>query len=50
MLSLVDKIADDAFVLLITLGHSTDSPILTELLCSKKFPYLGVSSSEAEAI
>lgn len=50
MPSLVDKIADDAFVLLITMGHSTDSPILTEILRSREFPYLGVIGSEAKAI
>lgn len=50
MPSQVAAIPDDAFVLLITMGHSTDSPILVEILKSRTFAYLGVIGSEAKAI
>lgn len=43
----------NAFVLLITMGHSTDSPILTELLRNwhnRQFPYVGVIGSKAKAV
>lgn len=49
MPSAVDSLSNDAFVLLITMGHSTDSPILTKILSSKNFPYLGVIGSDAKA-
>lgn len=48
MPSVVASIPDDAFVLLITMGHSTDSPILIEILKTRSFPYLGVIGSEAK--
>ncbi|MBX9688060.1 MAG: xanthine dehydrogenase accessory protein XdhC [Candidatus Obscuribacterales bacterium] len=50
MPSYVSKIPDNTFVLLMTMGHSTDKPILLEILKSRKFPYLGVIGSEAKAI
>lgn len=50
MPSAASKLADDSFVLLITMGHSTDSPILTKILSTRTFPYLGVIGSEAKAI
>jgi xanthine dehydrogenase accessory factor len=37
------------FVLLMTMGHSTDLPILLEILRTKQFPYLGVIGSKAKA-
>lgn len=38
------------FVLLMTMGHSTDLPILLEILRTKQFPYLGVIGSKAKAV
>lgn len=45
----VAKVADASFVILMTMGHSTDLPILIEILKTRKFPYLGVIGSEAKA-
>lgn len=49
MPSMVKTLPDDAFVLLMTMGHSTDKPILIEILRTRRFPYLGVIGSEAKA-
>ena len=32
-----------------TMGHTTDRPILIEILRTRKFPYLGVIGSNAKA-
>jgi xanthine dehydrogenase accessory factor len=46
----VKNLDDDSFVLLMTMGHSTDKPILLEILKSnRQFPYLGVIGSDAKA-
>lgn len=45
----VSTLPDKAFVLLITMGHTTDSPILIEILKTRRFPYLGVIGSRAKA-
>jgi xanthine dehydrogenase accessory factor len=46
----VKGLTDDTFVVLMTMGHSTDKPILLEILStSRKFPYLGVIGSDAKA-
>ena len=50
MPSYVSQIPDGAFVLLMTMGHTTDKPILIEILRTRKFPYIGVIGSEAKAI
>jgi xanthine dehydrogenase accessory factor len=50
MPSQVSKLPDDAFVLLMTMGHSTDKPILLEIFRrNRQFPYLGVIGSDAKA-
>lgn len=52
MPSKVDTIHDEAFVVLLTMGHATDKPILLNLLRrypGKKFPYIGVIGSKAKA-
>lgn len=49
MPSEVAKIAEGSFVLLMTMGHTTDKPILIEILRSRTFPYLGVIGSNAKA-
>ena len=45
----VAKIPEGSFVLLMTMGHTTDKPILLEILRTRKFPYLGVIGSNAKA-
>jgi xanthine dehydrogenase accessory factor len=49
MPSVVNTIPDDAFVVLMTMGHTTDKPILVEILRTRTFPYLGVIGSDAKA-
>jgi xanthine dehydrogenase accessory factor len=49
MPSIVRTLPDDAFVALMTMGHTTDKPILLEILRTRSFPYLGVIGSEAKA-
>jgi xanthine dehydrogenase accessory factor len=49
MASEVQNLDDNTFVLLMTMGHSTDLPILLEILRTKQFPYLGVIGSKAKA-
>jgi xanthine dehydrogenase accessory factor len=46
----VSKIPNESFVVLMTMGHTTDKPILLELLKREnKFQYLGVIGSKAKA-
>ena len=45
----VASLPDDAFVLLMTMGHATDLPVLLEILRARRFPYLGVIGSAAKA-
>jgi xanthine dehydrogenase accessory factor len=49
MPSRVAAIPDDAFVVLMSMGHTTDKPVLLEILRTRKFPYLGVIGSNAKA-
>lgn len=52
MKEFVPEIPNDSFVLLMTMGHSSDKPILLEILSrwdGVKFPYLGVIGSDAKA-
>lgn len=52
MKDFVPDIPKDSFVLLMTMGHSSDKPILLEILQNWKnvqFPYLGVIGSDAKA-
>lgn len=49
MVSEVKHLDQDTFVLLMTMGHSTDLPILLEILRTRQFPYLGVIGSKAKA-
>jgi xanthine dehydrogenase accessory factor len=49
MPSEVAKIAEGSFVVLMTMGHTTDKPILLEILRTRTFPYLGVIGSNAKA-
>ncbi|HEX2831840.1 MAG TPA: xanthine dehydrogenase accessory protein XdhC [Thermoanaerobaculia bacterium] len=45
----VAGIPEGSFVLLMTMGHTTDKPILLEILRTRTFPYLGVIGSNAKA-
>lgn len=45
----VAKIPEGSFVVLMTMGHTTDRPILIEILRTRKFPYLGVIGSNSKA-
>lgn len=49
MPSMVKTLPDDAFVVLMSMGHTTDKPVLIEILRTRKFPYLGVIGSDAKA-
>ncbi|HYI07738.1 MAG TPA: xanthine dehydrogenase accessory protein XdhC [Thermoanaerobaculia bacterium] len=49
MPSHVEKIPEGSYVVLMTMGHTTDRPILVEILRTRKFPYLGVIGSNAKA-
>jgi len=52
MKEFVPEIPRDSFVLLMTMGHSSDKPILMEILKNwqnVQFPYLGVIGSDAKA-
>jgi xanthine dehydrogenase accessory factor len=40
---------DGAYVVLMTMGHATDLPILAEILRTRDFPFLGVIGSRAKA-
>lgn len=46
----VAGLPDGAFVLLMTMGHTTDKPILLEILRTRSFPYVGVIGSRAKAM
>jgi xanthine dehydrogenase accessory factor len=49
MPSIVKTLPDDAFVILMTMGHTTDKPILIEILRTRSFPYVGLIGSDAKA-
>lgn len=51
----VDQIASQSFVVLMTMGHTSDKPILLDLLSRQetsecKYPYIGVIGSQAKAV
>jgi xanthine dehydrogenase accessory factor len=46
----VAKLNKHSFVILMSMGHSTDKPILLEILRTRKFPYVGVIGSKAKAV
>lgn len=45
----VATLPEGAFVVLMTMGHSSDKPILLEILKTRQFPYLGAIGSRAKA-
>ena len=47
--SLVPSLADRSFLLVMTMGHATDRPILRRALTERNFPFIGVIGSDAKA-
>jgi xanthine dehydrogenase accessory factor len=45
----VKHLPADAFVVLMTMGHATDYPILLEILKTRDFPYVGIIGSHTKA-
>jgi xanthine dehydrogenase accessory factor len=48
--TVMDQLPDDTFVCMITMGHSTDYPLLERALKTRQFPYLGVLGSKVKRI
>jgi xanthine dehydrogenase accessory factor len=46
---LVPTLAPDTFVVVMTMGHATDRPILKRALLERNFPFVGVIGSAAKA-
>ena len=47
--SVVPTLPDDAYLLVMTMGHATDRPILRRALTERSFPFIGVIGSDAKA-
>jgi xanthine dehydrogenase accessory factor len=47
--SVVPSLADGTFLLVMTMGHATDRPILRRALTERNFPFIGVIGSDAKA-
>ncbi len=47
--SVVPTLPDNTHLLVMTMGHATDRPILRRALTEKKFPFIGVIGSDAKA-
>ncbi len=45
----VSALPDNAYIVLMTMGHATDLPILREILETRDFPFVGVIGSRAKA-
>jgi xanthine dehydrogenase accessory factor len=50
MITVLDQLPNDSFVCMITMGHSTDYPLLKRALETRQFPYLGVLGSKVKRI
>jgi xanthine dehydrogenase accessory factor len=46
---LVPALAEDAFLVVMTMGHATDRPILRRALMERNFPFIGVIGSDSKA-
>jgi xanthine dehydrogenase accessory factor len=46
---IVPSLPDDTFLLVMTMGHATDRPILRRALTERNFPFIGVIGSDAKA-
>ncbi len=47
--SIVSTLPDRTFLLVMTMGHATDRPILRRALMERNFPFIGVIGSDAKA-
>jgi xanthine dehydrogenase accessory factor len=47
--SVVPTLPDDTYLLVMTMGHVTDRPILRRALTERNFPFIGVIGSDAKA-
>jgi xanthine dehydrogenase accessory factor len=47
--SVVPTLPDDTYLLVMTMGHATDRPILRRALMERNFPFIGVIGSAAKA-
>ncbi len=50
MVPMIDELAPDSFVAIITMGHATDYPLVKRALETREFPYLGVIGSKVKRI
>lgn len=46
---LIPSLPDTAFLVVMTMGHATDRPILRRALTERSFPFIGVIGSESKA-
>ena len=46
---IVPKLPADAFLVVMTMGHATDRPILRRALTERSFPFIGVIGSDSKA-
>jgi xanthine dehydrogenase accessory factor len=46
---LIPSLPDDAFLVVMTMGHATDRPILRRALTERNFPFIGVIGSASKA-
>ena len=46
---IVPKLPGDTFLVVMTMGHATDRPILRRALTERNFPFIGVIGSDAKA-
>jgi xanthine dehydrogenase accessory factor len=47
--AVVASLADDTFLVVMTMGHATDRPILKHALTARHFPFIGVIGSASKA-
>ena len=50
MIRVMDTLPAETFVAMITMGHSTDYPLLRHALKTRSFPYLAVLGSKVKRI
>ena len=46
---IVPTLPEEAFVIVMTMGHATDRPILRRALTERRFPFIGVIGSDSKA-
>jgi xanthine dehydrogenase accessory factor len=47
--SIVPTLPDKAYLVVMTMGHATDRPVLKRALMERAFPFIGVIGSDAKA-